>query len=125
MRCGRRRRGRVPRAPARADRFARMIVAAAIAPHGTPAFEPSPTRDALEEIGRRFEAAAPEATVVVTPHNIHVEGHFAVVDAATVAGSLAEWGVPERTLERRVDRDLVGALVRAAAAVPLLTVSYG
>jgi aromatic ring-opening dioxygenase LigB subunit len=102
-----------------------MIVAAAIAPHGTPAFEPSPTRDALEEIGRRFEAAAPEATVVVTPHNIHVEGHFAVVDAATVAGSLAEWGVPERTLERRVDRDFVGALVRAAVAVPLLTVSYG
>ena len=68
-----------------------MIVAAAIAPHGTPAFEPGPTRDALEEIGRRFEAAAPDATVVVTPHNVHVEGHFAVVDAATVAGYLAEW----------------------------------
>ena len=64
----------------------------------------------MEEIGRRFEAAAPEATVVVTPHNVHVEGHFAVVDAATVAGDLAQWGEPERMLERQVDRDLVGAL---------------
>ena len=101
-----------------------MIVAAAIAPHGTPAFEPGPTRDAMEEIGRRFEAAAPEATVVVTPHNVHVEGHFAVVDAATVAGDLAQWGEPERMLERQVDRDLVGALA-AADHLPLLTVSYG
>ena len=101
-----------------------MIVAAAIAPHGTPAFDPGPTRDALEEIGRRFEAAAPDTTVVVTPHNVHVEGHFAVVDAATVAGDLAQWGEPERMLERQVDRDLVGALA-AADHLPLLTVSYG
>jgi aromatic ring-opening dioxygenase LigB subunit len=101
-----------------------VIVAAAIAPHGTPAFEPGPTRDALEEIGRRFEAAAPEVTVVVTPHNVHVEGHFAVIDAATVAGDLAQWGEPERMLERQVDRDLVGALA-AADHLPLLTVSYG
>ena len=102
-----------------------MIVAAAIAPHGTPAFEPSPTRDALEEIGRRFEAAVPEATVVVTPHNVHVEGHFAVVDTATVAGDLAQWGEPERMLERQVDRDLVRALATSADHLPFLTVSYG
>jgi aromatic ring-opening dioxygenase LigB subunit len=102
-----------------------LIVAAAIAPHGTPAFDAGPTRDALEEIGRRFVAAAPEAIVVVTPHNVHVEGHFAVVDAATVAGSLAEWGVPERTLERSIDRGFVAALNEAAAGLPLLTASYG
>ena len=63
-----------------------MIVAAAIAPHGTPAFAPGPTRDALEEIGRRFAAAAPETIVVVTPHNVHMSGDFAVVATATVAG---------------------------------------
>ena len=102
-----------------------MIVAAAIAPHGTPAFEPSPTRDALEEMGRRFEAAAPEAIVVVTPHNVHVQAHFAVVDAATVAGDLAQWGEPDRMLERQVDRDLVGALTASAEHLPLDTVSYG
>ena len=102
-----------------------MIVAAAIAPHGTPAFDPGPTRDALEEIGRRFADAEPAAIVVVTPHNVHVSGHFAVVDAATVAGSLAEWGQAERTLERPVDRALAAAVVAAARDLPLLSVSYG
>lgn len=102
-----------------------MIVAAAIAPHGMPAFEPGATRDALEEIGRRFAAAAPEAIVVVTPHNVHVAGHFAVVDAATIAGSLAEWGEPGRDLERPVDRRLAAAVLEAAAGVPAVAVSYG
>ena len=102
-----------------------MIVAAAIAPHGTPAFDPGSTRDALEEIGRRFADAAPETIVVVTPHNVHVSGHFAVLGAATVAGSLAEWGEPERTLERTVDRRLAAALVEAAGELPAVTVSYG
>ena len=102
-----------------------MIVAAAIAPHGTPAFEPGATRDALEEIGRRFAVAAPEAIVVVTPHNVHVSGHFAVVDAATVAGSLAEWGEPGRELERPVDRRLVAAILESAAGLPAVAVSYG
>ena len=37
------------------------------------------THEALAELGRRFDAAAPEATIVMTPHNVHVEGHFAVV----------------------------------------------
>ena len=102
-----------------------MIVAAAIAPHGTPAFAPGPTRDALEEIGRRFAAAAPETIVVVTPHNVHVSGHFAVVDAATVAGSLAEWGEPERLLQRPVDRRLAAAVVSKARPLSIVSVSYG
>ena len=102
-----------------------MIVAAAIAPHGTPAFAPGPTRDALEEIGRRFAAAAPETIVVVTPHNVHVSGHFAVVDAATVAGSLAEWGEPERTLQRPVDRRLAATLVSKARPLSIVSISYG
>jgi aromatic ring-opening dioxygenase LigB subunit len=101
-----------------------VIVAAAIAPHGMPAFEPGPTRDALEEIGRRVAAADPEAIVVVTPHNVHVSGHFAVIDAAAVAGTLAEWGEADRALERPVDRDLAAAVV-AKAEVPIVSVSYG
>jgi aromatic ring-opening dioxygenase LigB subunit len=102
-----------------------VIVAAAIAPHGTPAFDPGPTRAALEEIGRRFAAAEPEAVVVVTPHNVHVSGHFAVVDAATVAGSLAEWGEAERSLERPVERALAARVVAAAGDLPVVSVSYG
>ena len=102
-----------------------MIVAAAIAPHGTPAFEPGATRDALEEIGRRFAAAEPEAIVVVTPHNVHVSGHFGVVEAATLAGSLADWGEAGRELERPVDRRLAARIVEAAGTLPTVTISYG
>lgn len=103
------------------------LVAAAIAPHGTPALEEGPTRSALEEIGRRFVAAAPEATIVLTPHNVHVEGHFAVVTAASVGGSLAESGRADVALVRQVDRTLADAVVRAARAaeLPALGVSYG
>ena len=40
----------------------------------------------MEELGRRCAAAAPEVAVVVTPHSVHVEGHFAVVTAAQGGG---------------------------------------
>lgn len=104
-----------------------MIVAAAIAPHGTPAFEPSPTREAMEEIGRRFEAARPEATVVFTPHSVHVEGHYAVVVAGTLAGNLAQWDRPDVELERTADRELAEAVLAGlrGAGLPALGVSYG
>ena len=100
-----------------------MIVAACVAPHGTPAFDPGPTRDALEEVRRRFEQAEPEAIVVVTPHNVHVERHFAVVTAAKVAGSLAQWDHAEITLEREVDRELAEAIL--AKLEPSVGISYG
>jgi aromatic ring-opening dioxygenase LigB subunit len=60
-----------------------VICIAAIAPHGDLDATPE-LRAAMDELGRRFEAAAPEATIVLTPHNVHVEGHFAVVTAARV-----------------------------------------
>jgi aromatic ring-opening dioxygenase LigB subunit len=104
-----------------------VIVAGAIAPHGTPAFDPGPTRVALEEIGRRFATAAPEAIVVVTPHNVHVEGHFAVVTAGHLFGTLAEWGLPDTALERPVDRELAASVVAEAreSGLQCLSVSYG
>ena len=100
-----------------------MIVAACIAPHGTPAFDPGPTRDALAEVRRRFEEAEPEAIVVVTPHNVHVEGHFAVVTAARAEGSLAQWEHAEITLERQIDRELAAAIL--AELEPAVGISYG
>jgi aromatic ring-opening dioxygenase LigB subunit len=104
-----------------------MIVAAAIAPHGTPAFEPSPTRDGMEELGRRFEQAEPEATVVLTPHNVHVEGHYAVAVAGALAGDLAQWERPDVRLEREADRRLAAAVLAALRdeGLPALGVSYG
>jgi len=101
------------------------VVFGAIAPHGDPAFvEGSPTRLALEELGRRLERASPDVTVVVTPHNVHVEGAFAVVTAASVAGSLPESGVE---LECTVDRELASQILASLrrAGISAVGVSYG
>jgi aromatic ring-opening dioxygenase LigB subunit len=86
-----------------------VIVFAAIAPHGDLDLAPE-LRSAMEELGRRFDAAAPDAAIVVTPHNVHVDGHFAVV----TAGHVGEW---------ETDRELAQALL--ATDLPILGVSYG
>jgi aromatic ring-opening dioxygenase LigB subunit len=85
------------------------LVFACIAPHGDVDLAPE-LRPAMEELGRRFEAAAPEIAVVVTPHSVHVEGHFAVVTAASVG----EW---------ETDHAAAAALLRTP--LPILGVSYG
>jgi aromatic ring-opening dioxygenase LigB subunit len=101
------------------------VVFGAIAPHGDPAFvESSPTRLALEELGRRLERAEPDVTVVFTPHSVHVEGAFAVVTSATLAGALDELPV---ALECRVDGELAAGVLTALREVglPAVSVSYG
>ena len=57
----------------------------------------------MEELGRRFDAAAPETAVVVTPHNVHVEGHFAVVTAGRVGETSTDRGLA-RVVARRAPR---------------------
>jgi aromatic ring-opening dioxygenase LigB subunit len=85
------------------------LVFACIAPHGDVDLAPE-LRQAMEELGRRFEAVDPEVAVVVSPHSVHVEGHFAVVTSARVG----EW-------------ETAGALAEALleAPLPVLGVSYG
>jgi aromatic ring-opening dioxygenase LigB subunit len=107
------------------------IVFGAIAPHGSIAVAEAcsedelplaaATRAGLEELGRRFEAAEPEATVVCTPHNVHVEGSMAVILAGQMAG---DEPVP---LACPVDRELaLGALGALwEADVPAVGVSFG
>jgi aromatic ring-opening dioxygenase LigB subunit len=102
-----------------------VIVFGAIAPHGDPAFEVgSATNDALGELGRRLELARPDVTVLVTPHNVHVEGLFAVVMAASMAGALDERRIE---LSCVVDRALARAIVASlrAAGLPAVGISYG
>jgi aromatic ring-opening dioxygenase LigB subunit len=82
---------------------------ACIAPHGDLDEIPE-LRTAMEELGRRFDAAGVETAIVVTPHNVHVERHFAVVTAAHAG----EW---------EVDRETASAL--RGADLPILGVSYG
>jgi aromatic ring-opening dioxygenase LigB subunit len=90
-----------------------VICFSAIAPHGDLDATPE-LRAAMDELGRRFAAADPEATIVLTPHNVHVEGHFAVATAARVG--------PFES-----DRGLAAALVDALRAdgLPVVGVSYG
>jgi aromatic ring-opening dioxygenase LigB subunit len=107
------------------------LVFAAIAPHGTlpeaPVENADATHAALEELGRRFDAAVPDATIVLTPHNVHVQGHFAVVLAGTVAGSLAEFEAPDVQLSVPVELELALDAVVALhdAGLPVVGASFG
>src|SRR2546430_13365310 len=107
------------------------LVFAAIAPHGTLPEAPVPgtakTHEALAELGRRFDAAAPEATIVLTPHNVHVEGHFAVVLAGALSGSLAEFDAPHVTLSCPVDVELAAESIVALHddGLPVVGASFG
>jgi aromatic ring-opening dioxygenase LigB subunit len=85
------------------------LVFACIAPHGDVDLDPT-FRPAMEELGRRFAAAEPEVAVVVTPHNVHVDGHYAVI----TAGRVGEW-----------ETDAAAAEALLAADLPILGVSYG
>jgi aromatic ring-opening dioxygenase LigB subunit len=112
------------------------LVFAAIAPHGTLAVPDAPdaavagsqrTQAAMEELGRRFDAAQPEATIVLTPHNVHVEAHFAIVLAGSLHGDLALWDAPTVELDCPADLELAAQSVVALhdAAVPVVGVSFG
>ena len=85
-----------------------MIGFAAIAPHGEIDGE---LADAMGVLASRFDGGT---LVVVTPHNVHVEGHFAVAVSARVGG-------------HEVDRELALRLVEAIRAdgLPVVAVSYG
>ena len=111
------------------------LVFAAIAPHGGIAIaqacpperreQAAVTRRGMEELGRRYETARPDVAIVLTPHNIHVEGAMAVVTAGWVAGSLE--GSPVVALRVPTDRGLAAACADAIAGegIPVARVSYG
>jgi len=112
------------------------LVFAAIAPHGGLAIEEActpeerglaaSTRAGMEELGRRFAAARPEAVVVATPHNVHIPGAMGVIVSGRVAGRLA--GAPP-SIALDVPTDLALALLLleslAAADVPAVGLSFG
>jgi aromatic ring-opening dioxygenase LigB subunit len=112
------------------------LVFASIAPHGgiaiaewcTPEQRPlaAKTRAAMEDLGRRFDAAKPDVTVLFTPHHVHLEKHMAIITSGTLHGVL-EGGASRVELTTKVDRDLMLAIQQAItlAGVPLIGVSYG
>jgi aromatic ring-opening dioxygenase LigB subunit len=112
------------------------LVFACIAPHGSIAIPEAKPKDrptlasattaGMQELGRRFAAAKPDVSIVLTPHNIHIEGAMAVVDAAAVSGDLVQWGSPI-SMRIPVDRELALSVRDAirAAGVPVVAASYG
>ncbi|HEY3217975.1 MAG TPA: extradiol ring-cleavage dioxygenase [Candidatus Limnocylindria bacterium] len=112
------------------------LVFASIAPHGsiaiaewcTPEQRPlaARTRAAFDDLGRRFEAARPDVTVLFTPHHVHVETHMAIVVSGAMHGVL-EGGAARVELRATVDREFARTLQTAiaAAGVPIVGVSYG
>jgi aromatic ring-opening dioxygenase LigB subunit len=112
------------------------LVFACIAPHGSiaiPEAKPqdrpslaSATTAGMHELGRRFAATQPDVSIVLTPHNIHVEGAMAVIDAAAVSGDLVQWGSPI-SLRIPVDRELALSVRDAIRkdGIPVVAVSYG
>lgn len=106
------------------------LVFAAIAPHGSMAIAEwckpeeralaAKTRAAMEKLGRRFAAASPDVTVVLTPHDIHVERGMAVVLAGTMSGTL-EGGAAPISMRLPVDREFAIAVAVAVgdAGVPI------
>ncbi len=86
----------------------------------------SVTTAGMQELGRRFTAAEPDVSIVLTPHNIHVEGAMAVIDAGAVSGDLVQWGSPI-ALRIPVDRELALSVRDAIrdADIPVVAVSYG
>ena len=107
------------------------LVFAAIAPHGTlpeaPVDNADATHAALATLAERFDAARPDTTIVLTPHNVHVERHFAVVLAGSMSGSLAEFDAPEVTLVCPVDLELAAQSVVALhdRDIPVVAASFG
>jgi len=112
------------------------IVVAAIAPHGGIAVAElcaedelelaAATRAGMKELGRRFAAAAPETIVVLTPHNVHIEGSMAVIVAGKLEGVVGENG-REISMTSPVDLELALALLDELekAGISATSVSYG
>lgn len=112
------------------------LVFAAIAPHGGIAIEEAcppeerevaaATRAGFEELARRLLAARPDVVLVLTPHNVHIEGHMAIIDTGTMAGALPGAAHPV-SLRGPVDRVFGYAVHEAfvAAGIPVVQVSYG
>src|SRR5258705_2863356 len=112
------------------------LVFARIAPHGsiaTPEAKPkdrptlaSTATAGMQELGCRFTEVETDVSIVLTPHNIHIEGAMAVIDAGTVSGDLLQWGNPI-SMSIPIDRELTLSVRDAIreAGIPVVAASYG
>jgi len=112
------------------------LVFAAIAPHGGLAIEEAcaaeerglaaATRAGMQELGRLFDEARPQAVVVATPHNVHIPASMGVIVSGRVAGQLAG-APPSIALDVPTEMTLAWLLLKAllSAGVPSSGISFG
>ena len=113
------------------------LVFAAIAPHGHLAIPEAlsaeerglggATQAAMAELGRRFDAAKPDVSIILTPHNVHVEGAMAIIMAGKLRGTLSEWTKEPIAIDATTDRELGRAALNAinGEGIPAVGISYG
>jgi len=87
----------------------------------------APTRQGMEELGRRFAAAAPDAAIVLTPHGVGLDGHFAVVRSARLQGDASQWTDADTYFEGPGEPQLADECIRALqrAGLPALGLTFG
>jgi aromatic ring-opening dioxygenase LigB subunit len=112
------------------------LVFAAIAPHGGLAIAEActpeerslaaATREGMEELGRLFTAARPDAVVVATPHNVHIANALGVIVAGRIAGRLTG-APPSVALNVPSATDLAWLVLEEmlSAGLPATGVSFG
>jgi len=113
------------------------LVYACIAPHGGEVIaelagdlapRSAATRQAMEELGRRMEAAQPETVVVITPHGVRVAGAVCVMTTERAVGVLEGEQGGHVAVDMAVDTELgYNIALRAVAtySVPVVTAIYG
>ena len=88
----------------------------------------APTRQAMEEIGRRMAATQPETVIVITPHGVRVAGSICVMVTERAIGMLEGEQQAHVEIDMAVDTELAHHIALSAAQtyhVPVVTAIYG
>ena len=84
------------------------------------------TRAGMEELGREFIQAQPQAVVIATPHNVHIPAAMGVIVSGRIAGQLA--GAPASiALDMPTELTLAWLVLKSLliAGVPSSGISFG
>ena len=78
----------------------------------------------MEELGRIFDQAKPDVTLVITPHNVHISNALGVIVAGRIAGRLSGTSI---ALDVPSDMELAWNVLGSmgAAGVPSAGVGFG
>ncbi len=104
-----------------------MITFMAVSPHGDELLSPSDAEsvklnEAMNAVARERQSVRVDTWVVLTPHNVRIPDHFAVLTCENLQGTIGGKAVTVKT-----DLDLAHAISKKARSldVPVVEVNYG